>query len=275
MISLSELSLNCQKNAMQNGALVPLETEIIYSDAWSPFILRKLLGPTPKHLNKWGPRANPFFPWDRNLEVLELDDHVLLLNKYPVEPGHLLLISKGWQPQGGWLTRTDWQALVDIWQLQNGLWFFNSSPSAGASQPHRHLQLLPRSEEHQLCPEDPKFMGAAREGARPWPWRVGIRAMPAGKPPTVDFLVETYGNLAAENGLGLPSKVDKPLGAYNLLISRNWFVLIPRKSDGHEGFSLNALGYAGYLLATNESNLAWLEINGPNALLAHAAVINP
>ena len=121
MISLAELSLNCQKNAMQNGALVPLETEIIYSDAWSPFILRKLLGPTPKHLNEWGPRANPFFPWDRNLEVLELDDHVLLLNKYPVEPGHLLLISKGWQPQSGWLTRTDWQALVDIWRLQNGL----------------------------------------------------------------------------------------------------------------------------------------------------------
>ncbi|NDG00332.1 MAG: hypothetical protein EB123_02595 [Synechococcaceae bacterium WBB_32_011] len=217
MISLAELSLNCQKYAMQNGALVPLETEIIYSDAWSPFILRKLLGPTPKHLNESGPRANPFFPWDRNLEVLELDDHVLLLNKYPVEPGHLLLISKGWQPQSGWLTRTD----------------------------------------------------------RPWPWRVGIREMPTSKAPTVDFLVETYGNLAAENGLGMPSKVDKPLGAYNLLISRNWFVLIPRTSDGHEGFSLNALGYAGYLLATNESNLAWLEINGPNALLAHAAVINP
>ena len=59
---------------------------------------------------------------------------------------------------------------------------------------------------------------------------------------------------------------------YNLLISNKWFVLIPRSKEGHKGFSLNAIGYAGFLLATAESNLAWLHENGPSQLLAEAAI---
>ena len=38
----------------------------------------------------------------------------------------------------------DWRAIQQVNKDTSGLWFFNSSPIAGASQPHRHFQLLRR-----------------------------------------------------------------------------------------------------------------------------------
>ena len=272
MNSLAEQSLACQRKAISLGALVPLQTEILKSASWDPFILRKLQGYTPKQLKEVGPKQNPFSPWDKNLELNKLDQHILLLNKYPVEPGHLLLITKDWKPQTGWLSECDWQALREVWQKQGGLWFFNSAPEAGASQPHRHLQLLPRANGEIICPEEEKFEANAVANKSAWPWQVGLKATLNNELPSLDFLIRSYAELAETYGVGNPNKDKIPLLPYNLLISNKWFVLIPRSKEGHKGFSLNALGYAGFLLATAESNLAWLHENGPAKLLAEAAI---
>ncbi len=78
------------------GALVPLATELLELPQIGPFVLRRLLSATPKHLRQGGPKANPFLPWEGALEVDRLGSgHVVLLNKYPVQPGHLLLITAG------------------------------------------------------------------------------------------------------------------------------------------------------------------------------------
>lgn len=272
MNSLAEQSMACQSKAISLGALVPLQTEILKSASWDPFILRKLQGYTPKHLKDIGPKQNPFSPWDKNLELYKLDHHILLLNKYPVEPGHLLLITKDWKPQNGWLSESDWQALREVWQMQGGLWFFNSAPEAGASQPHRHLQLLPRAKGQTICPEAEKFEANAVAKMSSWPWQVGLKATPKNELPSLDFLIKTYAELAEAYGIGNANKDKIPLLPYNLLISNKWFVLIPRTKEGHQGFSLNALGYAGFLLATAESNLDWLHKYGPSELLAEAAI---
>ena len=68
------------RDALAAGALVPLRTEQVAHPGWEPFLVRRLLDPTPKHLRQAGPRPNPFRPWDRRLEVQGLDDHVVLLN---------------------------------------------------------------------------------------------------------------------------------------------------------------------------------------------------
>jgi ATP adenylyltransferase len=270
-MNLSEISLKCQARAIAAGALIPLQTEILNCENWKPFIIRRLLGKTPKHLRESGPKQNPFLPWDPNLELFQLENHTLLLNKYPVEPGHLLLISKDWQPQEGWLTFNDWQALIDVWKRQDGLWFFNSGPQAGASQPHRHLQLLPRADGEQICPEEFSFKKVLNNHYPVRPWKIGIRQMPVDTLPTAELLFKSYLAIAAELGIGNHEQNDMPLMAYNLLISREWFVTIPRRCEGLQGFSLNALGYAGYLLATSDSNLEWLRTNGAASLLSEAA----
>jgi ATP adenylyltransferase len=43
--------------------------------------------------------------------------------------------------------------------------------------------------------------------------------------------------------------------------------IVRRRREGAAGFSINALGFAGYLLATENSDVRWLKSHGPEALL--------
>lgn len=261
------------RDALAAGALVPLRTEQVAHPGWEPFLVRRLLDPTPKHLRQAGPRPNPFRPWDRRLEVQGLNDHVVLLNKYPVEPRHLLLITRGWEPQQGWLDSRDWRAVAGLMAQVRGLWFFNSGPDAGASQPHRHLQLLPRDADQPLCPLEAGFRRMAGGGAAPWPWRLGLEGLPAGEGgPGAAILEGTYRRLCAAEGLGCPDDDPRPRHPHNLLFGRDWMAVVPRVLEGSRGFSLNALGFAGYLLATEASDLDWLRSHGPLPLLRAASV---
>lgn len=260
------------RSALAAGALVPLRTEHVTHPGWSPFLVRRLLDPTPKHLRQAGPRPNPFRPWDQRLEVLGLPDHVVLLNKFPVEPRHLLLITRGWEPQQGWLDSRDWAAVAQLMAQVHGLWFFNSGPDAGASQPHRHLQLLPRQVDVPLCPLEDGFRHMASGGSTPWPWRLGLLPLPGDDEPRAAALEATYRQLCESQGLGSPLIDPTPRGPYNLLFGGDWMALVPRVLEGSRGFSLNALGFAGYLLATEESDLDWLRRQGPLPLLRAAAV---
>ena len=70
----------------------------------------------------------------------------------------MLLVTRQWAAQGDWLQPEDLQALATVDQRTSGLWFFNSGPDAGASQPHRHIQLLPRRDVASICPREPWFL---------------------------------------------------------------------------------------------------------------------
>lgn len=281
-----QAALRCSEQALAAGALVPLTTEVLTSQGVEPFLLRRLLSRTPKHLRAGGPRPNPFLPWESRLQVDLLGEgHVLLLNKFPVQPGHLLVITRQWQPQCGWLQILDWTAVAQVQTDTGGLWFFNSCAAAGASQPHRHLQLLPREAETPSCPLAPLLL-AQLAGEQPaWPWRysLGRRLM---RPPDPDSgpaqasalaqeLAGLYREHAAHLELGDPSRDPQPRHPYNLLFDDDWFLMVRREREHCAGFSLNALGFAGYLLATSGSDLRWLEAHGPWRLLQEVASPSP
>lgn len=270
-------ALERSAEACRSGALVPLATEVVPAPELEPFVLRRLLSRTPKHLRGGGPKPNPFLPWEPALEVDRLGaSHVVLLNKYPVQPGHLLLITQDWQPQSGWLTSIDWQAVARLDADTGGLWFFNSCAAAGASQPHRHLQVLPRHAGDPSCPLAALFAallnaspGVSAADAAPWPWayRLSRRLDPVGG----SDLEGLYHAHAAELGLGQPQHDPQPLHPYNLLFDDQWLLTVRRRQEHCAGFSLNALAFAGYLLSTERSDLAWLTREGPWALLREVA----
>ncbi|MEI6359500.1 MAG: ATP adenylyltransferase, partial [Synechococcus sp. ELA619] len=230
-------ALERSQTAAASGSLVPLDTEILdlgfVPDAsvsgkghqvpgddstshldWSPFVLRRLLSATPKHLTREGPRPNPFLPWDRELAVAPLGaSHLLLLNKYPVQAGHVLVIPQQWQPQHGWLGPADWGAVAEVDGDTGGLWFFNSSPAAGASQPHRHLQLLPRQAGSPSCPMATQFLAQLKGDQHPWPWRYRLsRRHRCGDP---DELMALYTDHARTLDLGDPANDSQPRHPYN------------------------------------------------------------
>ena len=272
---LWQLALARSQEALASGALVPLATEVVERPALAPFQLRRLLSRTPKHLRAAAPKPNPFLPWETALEVARPDPgHVLLLNKYPVQPAHLLLITDHLAPQAGWHTDDDWAAVAAVARDTGGLWFFNSCAAAGASQPHRHLQLLPRAAGSASCPMAAEFTGtlaaAGDCGASrrfPWACRLSRRRDPGGH----GDLAALYRAQLAALALGDPGHDPCPRHAYNLLFDDAWFVTVRRCREHAAGFSVNALGFAGYLLQTEHSDLPWLERHGPWALLQAVA----
>ncbi len=267
------LGLERSQRALARGALVPLATERVEQPGQGPFVLRRLLSATPKHLRSAGPKPNPFLPWDPDLEVERLaDTHLVLLNKYPVQEGHLLLITQRWAPQAGWLDSGDWNALHQIDQDSPGLWFFNSCAAAGASQPHRHLQLLPRGPEQLVCPLQP-WIEAQLAGEGPaWPWRYRLsRRRAQGEADGAVELEQLYRQHLQELELGEPQRDPAPRRPYNLLIGPDWVLTVERIQEHWAGFSINALGFAGYLLITQGSDLDWLQRHGPWELLQAVA----
>lgn len=263
-VEVSEQALAC-------GALVPLETRLIEQPGVAPFLLRELVSRPPRHLQPEGPKLNPFLPWDQPLEVGRIgENHVLLLNKYPVQACHLLVISRGWQPQSGWLDPTDWASVASVGTDTGGLWFFNSGATAGASQPHRHLQLLPRRHGESSCPLASLLQAQLEGASAPWPW--SYRLSPRLDPCHGRDLEQLYADHCEALGLGRRDTDGAPRHPYNVLFDDHWFLTVRRWREHGAGFSVNALGFAGYLLCTERSDRDWLERYGPWALLASVAV---
>ena len=256
--------------SINDESLYPLKTRIITSDLYqnNDFIIRKL---DTLNFNKeriYGPKQNPFCPWDKILEIDKIDDdHQLILNKYPVQKGHILLITNNWKPQNGWLDINDWKAIQQVNKDTSGLWFFNSSPIAGASQPHRHFQLLRRAKDEISCPREKWFLEMKLDKDRDSKLKKNIIVSKFNFLENSISLYELYLELCMKLGLGDTISDLKPRYPYNLLITNKWIAIIKRSNDHIHGFSINGLGFAGYLLVTEKSDINYLKKFGPEKLL--------
>ena len=258
----SEISIN-------SGNLFPLRTIDITKKFYDKkdFIIRKLDTSKFKKDLKIGPKVNPFNPWDKPLEIEKIGKtHQLILNKYPVQIGHILLITNKWMPQNGWLDINDWYAIKTVNNDTSGLWFFNSGPLAGASQPHRHIQLLRRDIRENICPRDNWFLNFNKYKVNNKLFK-NIIVRPFNFSNNINDIYRIYVELSMDIGLGNPLKDKIPKKPYNLLITNKWIALIKRANDKILGFSVNALGFAGYLLVTEKSDTRYLKLNGPEILL--------
>ena len=264
-----EKALKQTRISITKNSLYPLETTNLTREFYdkSDFVIRKLDTSRFKKNNYYGPKQNPFSPWDKILEIDKIGTtHQLILNKYPVQKGHILLITNTWMPQNGWLDINDWVAIQKVNNDTTGLWFFNSSPIAGASQPHRHFQLLRRSQGESSCPRENWFRELTSNN-----YESKLKKSIA----VADFnffdnpsnIYNLYLELMKKIGLGDPIIDEKPKNPYNILITDNWISIIKRRQDHVHGFSINGLGFAGYLLITEKSNINYLKKFGPEKLL--------
>tara|TARA_Y100001968_G_scaffold330868_1_gene383830 strand:- start:1008 stop:1829 length:822 start_codon:yes stop_codon:yes gene_type:complete len=260
-------ALEISRTAKLKGALLPLLTEtfITQNKLFNDFEVRTLISSLPKHLIKKKPNFNPFDPWDKSLEIRNIGPrHTLILNKYPVQTGHMLLITNKFMPQNGWLNISDFEALVKVDCDTTGLWFFNSDKESGASQPHRHIQLLRRSKTEIISPRYNFLKNINDINKNNYPYFKFNRYMDI---QDHNSLYKNYLELTKAAELGDPNSSLRPISAYNLLITRDFICLIKRRCELCRGFNINALGFAGYILATNTSDMKWLIKNGCEALL--------
>lgn len=253
----------------RTGALVPIATDLVVVHEGDLTFPVRILGHFRKKLHDpitHAPQGNtnPFLPYDPNLFVTGLSEtHVCLLNKYPIVEGHLLMVTRQFEPQDSRLTRQDFDAAWRCLKEIDGVVFYNSGQVAGASQPHRHLQLIPTPLE-----EEAKTLPMARLFAQGLPFRAGyhpIHWTPGGVDAhCIETLYERYGRLLVELGLVPPGDDDGRPEPYNLLMTREFLMVVPRRSECIEGISINAMGFMGSLFVRDKAGL--------DKLLAHGVV---
>ncbi len=262
-------ALEISRHAVDCGAVIPLDTIKYKSNEEScDYELRFLKSTIPNYLVVYGPKKNPFIPWDTRLEIQSINDnHTLILNKYPVQIGHMLLITNTWKPQNGWLDKDDFDAIQNVDNDTTGLWFFNSCKEAGASQPHRHFQLLPRHSNEIICPRYQWFSSLLNNKIKNTSDISHCISIKPRDQNNFDGLYKSYKAMVNEMKVGEIDIITKPIKPYNLLITSKWIALITRETDKSNGFSINGLGFAGYFLATKRSNVDFLVKYGPEKIL--------
>jgi len=93
--------------------------------------------------------VDPFENPPQALRIASLPpDHFLVLNKFAVVPEHFILATTAFKPQTHLLEAADLAAAYACIEAYHGAGqelfaFFNSGDHSGASQPHRHIQMLP------------------------------------------------------------------------------------------------------------------------------------
>ncbi|MEF8833369.1 MAG: hypothetical protein V5A42_00765 [Halofilum sp. (in: g-proteobacteria)] len=262
-------------HALASGALGPIDTreEVVHERGYA-FRLRTVAGLARKEAAQAQAKAgsfdrDPFLPpYEEGLHVGPVRPaHVGLLNKFPVLENHLLVVTDRFRPQEGALDRADCEALVRILGAGAGLAFYNSGEPAGASQPHRHLQWVPLAERPAL--------EAAVAAGHALPFPVASEPLPpawidepaAGAP----ALHRCYARLLAAIGCTRDAQHPDAPSPYNLLATRDRVWAVPRTHGSIDGVAINALGYAGWMLAADDTQAETVRTRGPLSLLAAAA----
>lgn len=268
-------------HALKCGALQPIPTNYQFvEDGNIRFLVRISSNlarkDKAKKQEKKAKDFNPFLPYEEDLFVTNISEsHLCLLNKYNVIDNHLLIITREFEEQENLLTLADFQAMWACLPELDGLIFYNSGKIAGASQRHKHLQLvpLPLAPEGASIPIEGAIAAAKFEGdvgtTPDFPFLHAIAKLEPGLPPTevAEATLQSYLNLL--EAVDVKEKSD----AYNLLATREWMFLVPRSQEAFDSISVNSLGFAGALFVRNSEQMKLLKEHGPMGILTHVAKV--
>ncbi|HUI67161.1 MAG TPA: DUF4922 domain-containing protein [Nitrospirota bacterium] len=276
------------ERALKTGALFPVSTDHTFiEDAGLRFFVRVLTSLRKKdEARKYqeastasGKKVNPFLPPEKGLTVANITDtHQAILNKFNVVEHHLLIITRHFEDQDTLLTMKDLEALWLCMDEYRGLGFYNGGREAGASQQHKHLQIvpLPLAPAGPAIPIEPLLAGAAQSGITTIPGFPFLHAFVRLDRDLVNFpehiakkTFDLYSTMLENTGLNTPdvSRLTHQSMPYCLLVAREWMLLVPRSKENFENISLNSLAFAGSLFVQSEQQLARLKTFGPmNAL---------
>ncbi|KAK3358015.1 inositol phospholipid synthesis and fat-storage-inducing TM-domain-containing protein [Lasiosphaeria hispida] len=237
-----------------------------------PFQLRF----SPALANKPKPKPNPpdkppFDPFDNPSPTLLitplLPAHLLVLNKFAIVPEHFILATRTFQPQTHLLAPADLAAthacIAAYHSAAAPLFaFFNSGEHSGASQPHRHIQLLPvaRMEEgldagHGWGVLAERMVDPAVCGKLPFAAFAGEIAPGMDGDRLRGVYLDLYRQACTAVGVEGGGEEGEGRISYNMAMTREVMVVVPRVA---EGAMVTALGRGDVIgkLALNGTLLA-------------------
>ncbi len=277
--------------ALECGALQPIPTEYEFVEQDNiRFLVRILSNLSRKDRAKkieekkkadTGKDFNPFLPYEEDLFVADISTtHLCLLNKYNVVDYHLLIITREFEAQENLLNLQDFQALGGCMAEFEGLAFYNSGKTAGASQRHKHLQIvpLPLVSDETKIPIQPAIATATFNNGigvtSYFPFRHALAKLDSGwvhsPVESAVEILESYFTLLKAVGIeGNDGMGGKQSGDYNLLVMREWMLVVPRSDEYFQSISVNSLGFAGALLVKNQEQMKIIKEQKPLTILRH------
>ncbi|MDJ0658435.1 MAG: phosphorylase [Crocosphaera sp.] len=274
------------EHALSCGALKSIPTEYkLIKNKDIDFLVRIVtnLGrkdKAKKEQKKLGKDFNPFLPYEEDLFVADISDsHVCLLNKFNVVDYHLLVITREFEEQETLLTLNDFAGLWACLLQVDGLGFYNSGKIAGASQRHKHLQIVPFPliPELSKTPIDPIIKTVSYQDNMGqlscFNFSHGIARISSKDNNNILELahesLEIYSCLLKTLKI-IINQEGKP-EPYNLLVTKEWMMIIPRSQPKYESISINSLGFAGALLVKNKEQMKTLNSLKPLTILEKVA----
>ncbi|KAG9295778.1 hypothetical protein G9A89_009007 [Geosiphon pyriformis] len=262
---------------------------------FAPSLLKKpsgapLLGEV---LNSIESKVDPFAPYNPSLFLEEYGPYVVLLNKYCVIPYHILVVTKEFEKQTDPLFPRDlgavWHYMMQI-QNKKSIAFYNCGEASGASQFHKHLQLIPLADNlpietylnraqykrpgeifqfphwsfiHHVLLLDPQRMAGTDD-------QVIGEYLGESFHSLLDAMIESLRTQMNANALNLTYPPS-----YNFLVTPTWMLIVPRNKEKFEQISVNSLGFAGMLLVKSQEDLEFVKKIGVTKILNEVAVPNP
>ncbi len=269
------------RRAIKNGILRRIDTEQRFvSDAGVDFVVRVASSLARKQQQtrvqqaRGGERSNPFLPPEPGLLIAAVSGtHFAVLNKFNVLHHHLLIVTRKFEHQETLLNAADLDALWRCLGEYPSLGFYNGGAAAGASQEHKHLQLVPLP----LADKGPPVPivsvvpagspGIVRVSAG-LPFRHAlVNLEPSGANPDslwslYTSMLDKVGITAVEHRNGVRQSMP-----YNLLVTREWMLLVPRSRECFNTISINALGFAGSFFVKHQQQVRIIMRAGPMTAL--------
>jgi len=235
-------------SALLQGDLLPISTkpQLIRENGIDYFVHLKSANSQMKFAPK--PKGfNPFLPYEQAMFVANAGvEHVCLLNKFPVLSPHLLICSNDFIAQTAPLSRADFNAWLLGLDQPQALGFYNGGKTAGASQPHRHMQLvitdLPI--EQLIVNQQLPFVHQLFQYNH--------------QQPDGNRLYHDYHE--AMQKLALYD--EDQCRPYNILLTNRWMLIIPRSRNNVDGVFANGINYSGHFLLAHTQQIEWLQQYG-------------
>jgi len=279
--------------ALECGALQPIPTEYEFVEQDNIRFLVRILSnlsrkdEARKQQEKkkvvTGKDFNPFLPYEEDLFVADISrTHLCLLNKYNVVDRHLLIVTREFEEQENLLNLQDFQALGSCMGEFEGLAFYNGGKTAGASQRHKHLQIvpLPMVPDGEKIPIDRAIATARFDNGigvtSEFPFRHALAKLDPGwvhsPVESAADILKSYLTLLKAMGIeGSDGMSGKQSGDYNLLVTREWMLVVPRSYEDFQSISVNSLGFAGAFLVKNQEQMNIIKEQKPLTILRHVA----
>ncbi|KAL7943532.1 alpha-galactosidase [Trichoderma barbatum] len=284
---------------------------ITFQLRFSPSLANKPKGPPPdpsQPRKPFDPFANP----PASLFVTDLGpSHYLVLNKFAVVPEHFILATKEYKLQTHVLEESDLEATlacIDAYEQAgndetssvsqerksqgDGLFaFFNGGQHSGASQPHRHIQLLPVSRMKDGLDTNSSWDVLAQQAEKiektpfvAFSEPISVDTSPASLHAAYLRLYKRACQAVAQHtGATSLASDDIPttgeaMISYNMAMTKDTLVICPRLSEGSEirnsetsspigSLALNGTVLAGTALVKSEAEWEALK-KSPSGVLA-------